>query len=315
MTRFILRRLVAMVLVLFAVSVLTFAIFNVIPSSDPAVRMAGKSPKQGQVEAIRREWGFDKPLPVQYVTTMRKVFTGDLRSYRTREDVMDRIADGLPRTLSLTIGAGVLMLLGGIGLGVLSALKAGSWADRVTGAVAVIGMSMPVFWFGALVSYYLGSKLGVIPPGSYAGLTDEGPARWAWHLIAPWLVLSFLFVGIYSRVLRSDLLGAMQSDHVRTARAKGLPSRQVITQHGLRTALIPVLTLWGLDVGLILGGGGVLTEKVFDIGGVGQYFAEAVSTLDVPPVLAVTLLGATVIVVVNALVDILYAVLDPRIRR
>ncbi len=315
MTKFVIRRLIGMVGVLFTVSVLTFSIFWIVPNHDPAVSMAGKSPKQGQIDAIRREWGFDKSLPEQYAATMRKVFTGDLRSYANPgEDVMERVADGVPRTLSLAIGASILMLLGGIALGTLSALRPGSWVDRVSGSVAVIALAMPVMWFGALVSYYLGSKAGIIPPGGYAGFTEEGPAQWAWHLIAPWTVLSLGFIGVYSRVLRSDLLGSMRSDYVRTARAKGLPERQVVVRHGLRNALIPLVTLWGLDVGLILGGGAILTEKVFDIGGVGQYFADAIGNQDVPPVLAVTLLAATVIVVLNMLVDILYAALDPRIR-
>jgi peptide/nickel transport system permease protein len=313
--RFILRRLVAMVGVLFAVSVLTFLIFNVIPNSDPAVRMAGKDPKPGEVAAIRHTWGFDKPLPDQYVITMKKVFTGDLVSYTDRENVTQQIGEGLPRTLFLAIGAGIVMLLGGVALGTLSALKSGSWLDRLTGAGAVVGMSMPVFWIGALVSYYLGSQLGIIPPGGYETIAQGGVLGWLWHLIAPCIVLAILFVGVYSRVLRSDLLGAMGADYVRTARSKGIPEKQVVVRHGLRTALIPVITLWGLDVGLLLGGGAVLTEKVFDLGGVGQYFADSVDSLDVPPVLAITMFAAVMIVVLNAAVDILYAALDPRIRR
>ncbi len=315
MTLFIIRRILAMVLVLFAVSVLVFSIFNVIPGGDPAVRMAGKNPTDTQIAAIREEWGFNESVPTQYVRTMQKVFNGDLISYSTQENVIDRIVDGIPRTLSLAAGAAVLMLLGGIALGTLSALKPNSLSDRLINGFAVIGISLPVFWLGSVVSYYLGSKAGLIPPGSYVPISEGGIGQWAYHLLAPWIVLAVLFIGIYSRVLRGDLVDALRSDHVRTARAKGLGERQVITKHGLRTALIPMITLWGLDVGLLIGGGAVLTETVFDIDGVGAYFADSVGTLDVPPVLAITLFGAVVIVVLNALIDILYAFLDPRIRR
>lgn len=315
MIGFILRRIVAMVLVLFAVSVLVFAIFNVIPGDDPAVRMAGKNPTATQIEAIRKEWGFDQSLPTQYVKTMEKVFSGDLISYSTRENVVDRIKEGIPRTAALAFGAAIFMLLGGIALGTLSALKPNSKSDRVINGFAVIGISLPVFWLGSMVSYYLGSKAGIIPAGGYVEISEGGIGQWAWHLVAPWIVLAVLFIGIYSRVLRGDLVDALRSDHVRTARAKGLDERRVITRHGLRTALIPMITLWGLDVGLLLGGGAVLTETVFDLDGVGAYFADSIGTLDVPPVLAVTLFGAFVIVVLNAIIDILYAFLDPRIRR
>ena len=314
MTTFILKRLAGMVAVIFAVSVLTFLIFNVIPNGDPAIRMAGKNPTVTQVEAIRKEWGFDKSLPTQYATTMKKVFSGDLISYANREDVVQRIRDGLPHTMSLAAGAALLMLLGGIALGALSALRANSFADRSVNAFAVVGISMPVFWIGAIASYYLGSKAGIFPAGGYVSIEEGGVGQWIYHLIMPCVVLSVLFIGIYSRVLRGDLIDALRSDHVRTARAKGLSERRVLVRHALRTALIPMITLWGLDVGLLLGGGAVLTESVFDLNGVGQYLADSIRTLDVPPVLAITLLGSTVIVVLNTLIDILYAVLDPRIR-
>lgn len=315
MIGFIIRRLLAMVGVLFAVSVLIFVIFNVIPNGDPAQRMAGKNPTPEQITAIRKEWGFDRPVTVQYVRMLEKVASGDLISYSNRENVMHRIREGLPRTISLAVGASILMLLGGIALGMLSALRPNSLSDRLINAFAVIGISMPVFWIGALVSYYLGSKAGIIPAGGYSMVAEDGVLQWAWHLIGPWVVLSVLFIGIYSRVLRGDLVDSLRSDYVRTARAKGLSERDVVVKHGLRTALIPMITLWGLDVGLILGGGAVLTESVFDLDGVGQYLAESVNKLDVPPVLAITLLGAVVIVVFNAVIDILYAVIDPRIRR
>jgi peptide/nickel transport system permease protein len=251
---------------------------------------------------------------VQYVKTMQKVFSGDLISYSTRENVTERIVEGLPRTAALAAGSAILMLLGGIVLGVFSALRPNSTADRAINGFAVVGISLPVMWLGAVVTYY-GSQLGIVPNGGYVEISEGGFGQWFWHLIGPWVVLSILFIGIYSRVLRGDLVDALRSDHVRTARAKGLSERRVIGRHGLRTALIPMLTLWGLDVGLLLAGGAVITETVFDLDGVGAYFADSVGTLDVPPVLAITLLGAFIIVVLNAIIDILYAVIDPRIRR
>jgi peptide/nickel transport system permease protein len=312
--KFVLRRIGAMVIVLFAVSVLVFTIFNVIPGGDPAIRMAGKNPTTQQVEAIRKDWGFDKPITTQYRRMMEKTFSGDLISYSNRQNVIDRIKEGLPRTFWLTVFSSTIMLIVGVALGILSALKPNSWMDRIINAIAVVGISLPVFWIGALMSYYLGSKAGIIPAGGYVSISEGGVLQWMWHLIAPSVAISILFIGIYSRVLRGDLVEALRSDYVRTAEAKGLSRKRVVLRHALRNALIPMITLWGLDVAITLGGGAVLTETVFDLDGVGAYLAEATRTLDVPPVMAITLFGAIVIVVLNALVDILYAYLDPRIR-
>jgi peptide/nickel transport system permease protein len=314
MARFIARRLLAMVLVMFAVSVLTFLIFNVIPNGDPAARMAGKNSTREQIEAIRRDCGFDDPLYEQYLTTMGKVFTGDLVSYANREDVVDRIVDGAPRTFVLAIGAALLWFASGVALGLFSAVKAGRVSDRIVTVLALIGISMPVFWLGALMNYYLGYKLGIFPNGGYVTIAEGGIFDWLYHLILPWIALSILFIGVYSRVLRSSVLDTINDDYVRTARAKGISERRVMRHHVLRNSLIPVITLWGLDFGAVLGGGAILTETVFDIQGVGQYFQESISRLDVPPVLAVTLFGSFFIVLFNAIVDIVYAALDPRIR-
>ncbi|MBO9531578.1 MAG: ABC transporter permease [Solirubrobacteraceae bacterium] len=314
MIGFIIRRLASMVLVLFAVSVLVFAIFNIIPGGDPAVRMAGKNPTDVQIEAIRKEWGFDKPVTTQYAKMIEKTFDGQLISYSNRENVLERIKEGLPRTLSLTFWSSLFMLVGGIALGMLSALRPNSFADRTINAIAVVGISLPVFWIGGLMSYYLGSKAGIIPAGGYVSISEGGVLDWFWHLLAPSLAISFLFIGIYSRVLRGDLLDALRADYVRTAEAKGLSKRRVVVRHALRNALIPMITLWGLDVAITLGGGAVLTETVFDLDGVGAYLADSTRSLDVPPVMAITLLGAIAVVVMNAIIDILYAYLDPRIR-
>jgi len=311
--RFIFRRLVSMVLVLFAVTIITFLIFNVIPNGKPEVRMAGKIPTETNIAAIREEWGFDQNVFVQYWTMMKKVFTGDLQSYFTQLDVGDEIVRGLPATLSLAIGAAVLWLMVSIAFGLYSAMRAGKVADRVLTIFALVGISMPVFWIGALMNHYLGFELELFPNGGYVGIT-ENPIQWLYHLILPWTALSILFIGFYSRVLRSNVLDTINEDYVRTARAKGLSERRVMVRHVLRNSMIPIVTLWGLDFGFVLGGGAILTESVFTLEGVGQYAAESISQLDQPPVVAVTLFSAFFIVFVNALVDIAYAALDPRIR-
>jgi len=313
MGRFVLRRIAGMILTLVAISVLTFVIFMVIPGGDPAVRMAGRNANNAQIAQIRSDWGFDQPIYVQYFTTMGKVLTGDLVSYSTRLDVLDEIIKRIPRTLALAIGAAIMWMAFAIGLGLFTAMRAGKVSDRLLTVLALVGISMPVFWVGALMNYYLGFKAGIFPNGGYVPFTQD-PADWFWHLIMPWTALSLLFIGIYSRVLRSNILDTINEDFVRTARAKGLSERQVLIRHVLRNSLIPVVTLWGLDFGAVLGGGAILTETVFDLQGVGQYAAQAISELDQPPVIAITLLGAFCIVVLNTVVDVIYAALDPRIR-
>jgi peptide/nickel transport system permease protein len=313
MARFVVRRLASMVVVLLAVSVLTFLIFNVIPNGDPAVRMAGKQPTESQIEAIREEWGFDEPLYVQYWTTMEKLFTGDMVSYFTQLNVVEEIWKGVPRTFSLAIGAAIIWMAFGVAFGLYSAMRAGKVSDRLITVLALVGISMPVFWIGALMNHYLGFRLGIFPNGGYVEFFDD-PLGWLHHLILPWTALSILFIGVYSRVLRGNILDTINEDYVRTARAKGLSERRVLIKHVLRNSLIPITTLWGLDFAVVIGGGAILTETVFNLQGVGQYAADAIGQLDQPPVLAVTMFGAFFVVLFNAVVDIVYAALDPRIR-
>jgi peptide/nickel transport system permease protein len=313
MARFIIRRIIAMILVLFAISIVTFAIFNVIPNSDPAVRLAGRNQTPAQLEAVRHQWGFDKPLPVQYATTMKKIFTGDVVSYSNSVNVVDEIKNGIPATFSLAIGAAILWMSVAVAVGLYTAIQAGRFADRFLTVLALIGISMPVFWVGALMAYYLGFKWHIFPNGGYVPFTQD-PVDWVYHLILPWTALSLLFIGVYSRVLRSNVLDTINDDYVRTARAKGLSERQVMIRHVLRNSLIPIITLWGLDFAAIIGGGAILTETVFDLQGVGQYAAESVSQLDIPPVMTIVMFAAFFVVLLNTVVDIVYAALDPRIR-
>src|SRR5215207_9256808 len=253
MSRFVVRRVAQMLVVMFAVSVLTFVIFNVMPGGDPALRLAGRQPDPGQLERIRTEWGLNDPVWVQYLKTMGQVFSGDLISYSTQQNVWDELKGRIPRTFALALGAGIIWMLFATALGLYTAVKAGKFADRFLTILALIGISMPVFWIGALMNYYLGFKAGIFPNGGYVPFFDS-PWEWFYHLIMPWTALSLLFIGVYSRILRSNVLDTINEDYVRTARAKGLPERQVLLRHVLRNSMIPIVTLWGLDFGSIVGG-------------------------------------------------------------
>ena len=260
MARFVARRLIAAVAVLFVISVLTFLIFQAIPNGDPAVRIAGRTANAQEIAQVRHQWGFDKPIYVQYVRTMGKIFNGTVVSYSQGFNVLDEIRRGLPATLSLAIGAGIIWLALGILFGTITAVKAGRFSDTALTVLAFVGVSSPPFFLGALVIYFVGYKANIIPLGSYVSLSD--PVHWFTHLIAPWLVLSVLFIGIYSRVLRSTILDTIHEDYVRTARAKGLSERQVLFRHVLRNSLIPIISLWGLDFAQVIGGGAILRVGV-----------------------------------------------------
>jgi peptide/nickel transport system permease protein len=312
MARFALRRLLGAAVVLFAITLIVFLIFNVIPNSDPAQNLAGKNATPTLVASITEEWGLDDPLPQQYLTMMGKIFSGDLISYEGREDVDERILEGVPATFSLCIGAALIWMFFGILFGYLSAVRAGGLLDRALTIVAVTGISVPVFWLAAIFLNYLTYKLALFPSGTYVPLT-ENPFEWASHLFLPWVTLAIGFIGIYSRVLRSNMLDAMNEDYVRTARAKGLGEHRVMTRHVLRNSLVPIVTLFGLDFGVLLGGA-IVVEGVFNLDGIGLYTFESLVNQDLPPVIAVVVFGAFFIVLFNTLVDIAYAYLDPRVK-
>jgi peptide/nickel transport system permease protein len=313
MARFVARRVLGMIAVLFAISVIVFLIFNVVPNSDPAARIAGKNADPDLIARVNADLGLDRPLPVQYLTMMKQIFTGELTSYASNRNVGEQIWHGLPATFSLCIGAAVIWMTLAVLFGYLSAVHAGRFGDRALSILSLVGISMPVFWLAAILLYFFTYKIELFPTGSYVPLT-EGPLDWAYHLVLPWFTLAVLFIGFYSRVLRSNMLDAMNEDYVRTARAKGLSERQVRTRHVLRNSMIPIVTLFGLDFGMVVGGGAILTETVYNLDGVGLYAGEAIRSLDLPPLMAVTMFGAFFIVLFNTLVDIAYAVLDPRIR-
>jgi peptide/nickel transport system permease protein len=312
MFRFIVRRLAGMVAVLFAVSVIVFVVFTVLPNTNPAQLLAGKNATPVLVKSIEEEWGFDESVPQQYATMMKKVFTGELTSYKPRIPVDEQIVEGIPATFSLTIGAAVIWLFFGVLLGYISALRAGGWLDRVLTALSIAGISLPVFLIAPVLLYFLTYKLEIFPNAQYVSLSE--PVQWANHLILPWITLAILSIGFYSRVLRSNMLDVMNEDYVRTARAKGLSERRVLTRHVLRNSLIPIVTLFGLDFGATIAGTAIITETLYSIEGVGLYAAEAVSKFELPPIMGVTIYGAFFVVFVNAVVDIAYAYLDPRVR-
>jgi peptide/nickel transport system permease protein len=312
MLRFLIRRLIGAIAVLFAISVLVFLIFNVVPATNPAQRIAGKNATPQLIHNVEEEWGFDKSLPEQYWTQMKLIFTGEVKSYNAHINIDERIVEGIPATASLCIGAAIIWLSFGILFGYLSAIRAGGFTDRALTVLALIGISMPVFWLASILLYYFTYKIELFPSNGYKPLSD--PWEWFTHLILPWITLAVLYVGFYSRVLRSSMLDVMNEDYVRTARAKGLSQRRVMTRHVLRNSLIPVITLFGLDFGAVIGGGAIITEYMFNIQGVGYFTAEALKNQDFPSIMAVAIFGAFFIVLFNMFVDIAYAYLDPRIR-
>jgi peptide/nickel transport system permease protein len=301
------------VALLFAISVLTFLIFQAMPNGNPALRLAGRTATQVQIDAVERAWGFNKPIYVQYLKTMEKILTGKVVSYTQGINVEQQIVSDLPPTLSLAIGAGIIWFFLGVVFGLLAAVRAGRWLDRALTVLSLIGVSTPVFFLGAMLSFYLGFKAGIFPNGDYVNITTN-PVQWLYHMILPWCALSAVFVGVYSRVLRSTILDMVNDDFVRTARAKGLSERQVMVRHVLRNSLIPIVSLWGLDFASVIGGGAILTESVFNLQGVGQYAAQSIQLLDVPPVLVITMFGAFFVVLLGAVMDVVHAWLDPRVR-
>jgi peptide/nickel transport system permease protein len=310
---FALRRLAAAVVVLFAVSILTFLIFVAIPNGDPAVRLAGRTATAADITAVRHTYGFDQSIWVQYVRTMEAVFSGTITSYTQHVPVFSQIERGFPATLSLALGAGVIWMVLGVLFGTIGALRAGRASDVTVTTLSFIGVSAPPFVIGAVALYFLAFRANVFPIGGYVPLTED-PLGWFTHLLLPWFTLSILYIGIYAQVLRAGMLDVLHTDSVRTAEAKGLARSRVILRHVLRLSLIPIVSLWGLDLAAVIGGSTVVVEVVFNLGGVGQYLQQSVAALDVPPVLTITLLGALFVVVANAVVDVVYAVLDPRIR-
>jgi peptide/nickel transport system permease protein len=313
MSRFIVRRTVSAILLLFATSVVVFGIFEVIPSYNPARAIAGRNATPTTVATVSRKFGFDKPVYDQYANTMELIFTGQVVDYQYDLNVDQQFAQRFPVTLSLVLPAAILWLGGAIALGSLSALRVGKLADRGLMVVAILGVSIPVFLLAAALLYVFAFQLHWFPNTGYTPLAAN-PGQWAYHLILPWFSIAALSLGFYSRVLRSNLLDVVNQDFVRTARAKGLSQRRVFAGHVLRNSLMPIITMFGLDFAALLGGAALVTETVFNLPGVGQYEAQAIGNLDVPPILVGAMFTAFFVVLFSAVSDIVYALLDPRIR-
>ena len=314
MARFVTRRLLLAVLMLFVISLVTFLLFIVaLPGGNPAPLIAGRLATPAEVHLISVRYGFDKPIWIQYIKTMGNIFNGSAYSYNQGFNVLQELRSGLPVTLSLAIGAGIFWLLASIALGTLAAVRSGKYQDRVLTVLAMVGVSMPPFFLGSMIIYFLGYKANILPLSGYVSFTTS-PWQWFTHLIGPWFTLSVLFIGFYSRVLRNSILDTMGQDYVRTARAKGLSERRVLVKHVLRLSLLPVISLWGLDLAQVIGGGAILTESVYGLHGVGYLAYESVGSFDTVTLLEIVMLTALAVVLFSALIDVMYAVLDPRIR-
>jgi peptide/nickel transport system permease protein len=316
---FLIRRFFGMVLVLLAVSLVTYLIFFKIPGGNPAERIAGKVATHANIVAIEHRLGLDHKgfggFFIQWFDMLKQLFTAKLVSYYDGTNVVNQIEQGLPATFSLCLGAGIIWLGFGVLVGTISAVSAGRFSDRAITGLALIGISMPVAWLGLILRYVFaeGGLTSVFPDSGYVALTSN-PAGWLSHLLLPWITLAVLFIGFYGRVLRSNILDTINEDFVRTAKAKGLSTRRILVKHVLRASLIPIVTLFGLDFAAVLGGGAIITETVYTLHGVGYYAYQAIQAQDLPPLMGVTLYGAGFIVVFSTLVDIAYAYLDPRIR-
>jgi peptide/nickel transport system permease protein len=327
MGRYVIRRLIWTVFVVLVVTLVTFVIFYVAPPGDPAVRFAGKQPTPELIAEVNAQLGLDKPLffawppwESQYGRFLGNLITGDQYgwpglgfSYDARTPILEEMKLRFPRTLALALGAAVVWLFMGVTIGIISALRRRSLADRFAMGFALFGISAPVFWLGLMALYVFWEKIGIDAVGSGYVEFRDSPSGWFSHLIMPWLVLALLYAAFYARMTRGNLIDTMGEDYIRTARAKGLPERTVVMKHGLRASLAPVVTLFGIDLALLIGGA-VITETVFNLQGLGNWAVQAVFSADLPAILGVTLILSFAVAFMNLIVDLLYAYLDPRVR-
>jgi len=318
MLRYLIRRLLWVVVLLFVVSLVTFAIFYLLPSADPAALRAGRQANPALIEQIRHTLGLDKPWYVQYFRYVKAVVLHfDFGySFQNNADVREQIVSRLPATISLTAGAVVVWLMVGLPVGIISAIRRRSVLDRAAMGGALLAISAPVYWLGLVLLYLFAKDIGRFPlfpgAGSYVPIS-QNVGTWFGSLILPWIALAAAFAAFYARLLRSNLIEVMSEDYIRTARAKGLSERRVILRHGVRAAITPVVTILGLDIGILLGGA-ILTETVFNIPGIGRLAYDAIRHADLPVIQGTVLFGAFFIIVANLFVDVAYAFVDPRVR-
>ncbi|HVM86166.1 MAG TPA: ABC transporter permease [Candidatus Binatia bacterium] len=317
----LIRRLFQMIFVMFGISVVVFLIFFATPGVDPAARIAGRNAAPETLAQVRHDFGLDRPVPVQYVLMMKKLFvTRDLTSFQNRgQQVIPELVDATPITLSLVTGGAVFWVIGGIVVGLLAAAFKNSVLDRGLMILGLIGISMPVFWLGEVLNLITQSRLhdtwlfAWVPALGYKPLLDD-PWEWFKTMLIPWISLAILYIGLYGRVLRASLIEAQEEDYIRTARSKGLTETRVLIRHALRTSLITFVTLFGLDFGALVGGGALLTEVVFGLQGVGKLTYDSLKALDLPVIMASVIYASFFVVAANFVVDMAYAVLDPRVR-
>jgi peptide/nickel transport system permease protein len=322
MLTFILRRLLWMIVLLLVISFITFIIFYTLPAADPAILRAGRQPTPELIASIRDTLGLDEPWYVQYGKYLeRLVLHFDFGfSYQNNLPVREQVFDRLPATITLAIGAAVVWLLIGIPIGIIAALRRGKWQDRAAMGGALIGISAPVYWLGLVSLYLFSIGLGKIEifrgQGTYPseGTILTNPVDVTLSLLLPWLVLAAAFAAVYARFMRANLVETMSEDYIRTARAKGLPERTVVWRHGVRSAITPIITILGIDIGILLGGA-ILTETVFNIPGIGRLAIDSIQKSDLPTVQGTVLIAAFFIIFMNLLVDIAYGFIDPRVRR
>ena len=319
MFAFIVRRLMSAILVMFSISVMVFLIFFATPGVNPAARIAGRGASPQVLAQVSAEFGLNRPLPVRYALMMWHLFfQQDLTSYvNIGVKVIPQITGAAPVTLSLVLGAAVIWLIVGVLGGLVAAANRGKWIDPLIMCGGIAAVSIPVFWLGQVVGLLTQTKFHSVfrwlPGSGYVSFT-QNPGQWALHLLLPWLTLATLYAGVYARVLRAELVNAMNEDYVRTARAKGLSERRILMRHALRCSLISVVSLFGLDFGSLVGGAALLTEVVFGLPGIGMLTDTSLQNLDLPVIMACVMYGAFFIVAASAVVDVLYAVLDPRVR-
>lgn len=321
MLNFIIRRLLWTLLVMFVITLLVFVIFFKTPGVDPARQIAGRNPSAQVMQEIRHQFGLDRPFPVQYGLMMKKIFiTRDLVSYSNQgQRVIPEIAAAAPATLSLVFGAALIWVVAAIAMGVAATVLKGTVFDPLLMIVALVGISIPVFWLGEVANLITQSRyhdtflFSWVPPLGYTPFTQD-PLLWFQGLVIPWITLSVLYIGFYARVLRGSMLEIQNEDFIRTARAKGLTEHRVLRKHTLRNSMITFVSLFGLDFGILVGGGALLTEVVFGIHGIGYLTYQSLLSLDLPVIMATVIYGAFFIVLASTLVDIAYARLDPRVR-
>jgi peptide/nickel transport system permease protein len=318
MLAYIVRRLLWSVLLLFIISFLVFLIFYVLPAADPALLRAGRNPDPDLVKELNKIYGLDKPFYVQFYLYMKAlVLHFDFgTSYQNNVPVREEIFSRLPATISLAIGGAVVWLCVGIPIGILSAVKRGTFVERIAMGLALVAISAPVYWLGLVSTYLFSKDIGKIKifdaTGNYTDPWDN-LSQWFSSLLLPWFVLATAFAAVYARFMRSNLVDVLDEDYIRTARAKGLRERKVVFRHGVRSAITPIVTIFGLDLGILFGGA-ILTETVFNIPGIGRIAFDSIQKSDLPTVQGVVLVGAMAIITFNLIVDIAYAFIDPRVR-